>query len=145
MSRAPLRNPGLPRVVAFLFALVCSPSILGGELVGEWRWEGKRDGVRIVTLSKYSSDGSYEAAIIARWFGLKKSFSCAGQWKWENAQTLLVEITESSGENYVPVGTIYRMEAFAIEGDQMRYRLDGAEETETRIEPEDSSSPNSAP
>lgn len=98
-----------------------------------------------MTVSKYSSDGSYEAAITARWLGLKNSFSCEGQWKWENAQTLLVEITESSGENYVPVGTIYRMEAFAIEGDQMRYRLDGAEETETRIEPEDSSSTQSAP
>lgn len=145
MSRVLIRYSGWLGALLFLCALACPPRILGGDLVGQWRWEGKRDGVRIVTVSRYHPDGGYEATITARWFGLKKSFSCAGQWKWENAKTLLVEITESSGENHVPVGTIYRMDAFTFDGNRMRYRLDGVEESETRIEPGDPGSTRTPP
>ena len=103
------------------------------QILGQWKYEGKRSGAQISSLATFKSGGVYTCAMTVKFFGTKSKMSFEATWKMVGEDAVEIKVTKTSSKFLLPVGKVIKKEGVRIQDDVMMYQHDGKAEKEIRV------------
>lgn len=103
------------------------------SVLGEWRYQQKRLGASIDSISVYQDENRYRARLEIKILSTTSKVRIEGTWHVEG-DDIKITITKSNNALLFPVGKILHKKDVEIDGAEMRYVYDGKQETEKRLE-----------
>ena len=103
------------------------------QILGQWKFEGKRSEAQISSLATFKSGGVYTCAMVVKFFGTTSKMSFEATWKLVGEDAVEIKVTKTSSRFLLPVGKLIKKEGVRIQDDVMTYQHDGKAEKEIRV------------